>query len=190
MGHSPSPIEPKEPGNEAYLPTQQGPPDPQVRLSRPNEDKRRSPCTQEASSEGAESVNRLRREKALLTQPPGGRGSNIPEQGFSKLDRVRKRAGIKKIFAGGARYSCKGMRIHVISNALTTSRAVIVPVHSYPSAVARNRARRVIRECWRLDKSRLSPGCDVAVVLYPGFDRYDERKHQLERLLRQAGLFT
>jgi ribonuclease P protein component len=83
------------------------------------------------------------------------------------------------------------MRIHVLPNsAQEASRVVFVPVHSYPSAVARNRARRVVRECWRLDKARLAPGRDVAVVLYPGFDRYDERKAQLERLLRQAGLFT
>ena len=82
------------------------------------------------------------------------------------------------------------MRIHVISNSLAASRAVFVPVHSYPSAVARNKARRVLRECWRLDKALLSPGHDVAVVLYPGFDRYDERKKQLARLLRQAGLIA
>jgi ribonuclease P protein component len=111
-------------------------------------------------------------------------------QGFSKVDRVRKRAEIQKIFARGARFSCKGMRIHVVPNSLAASRAVFVPVHSYPNAVARNRARRVVRECWRLDKARLSAGHDVAVVLYPGFDRYDERKNQLERLLRQAGLIT
>jgi ribonuclease P protein component len=94
------------------------------------------------------------------------------------------------VFARGARFSCKGMRIHVLPNSLAASRAVFVPVHSYPSAVARNRARRVMRECWRLDKARLSPGHDVAVVLFPGFDRYDERKKQLERLLHQAGLFS
>jgi ribonuclease P protein component len=75
-------------------------------------------------------------------------------------------------------------------NVFEASRAVFVPVHSYPSAVARNRARRIVRECWRLGKAHLAPGHDVAVVLYPGFDRYDERKSQLERLLRQAGLFT
>jgi ribonuclease P protein component len=82
------------------------------------------------------------------------------------------------------------MRIHVILNSLKINRAVFVPVHSYSSAVARNRARRVLRECWRLDKAILSPGHDVAIVLYPGLDNYDERKNQLERLLRQAGLIT
>jgi ribonuclease P protein component len=80
------------------------------------------------------------------------------------------------------------MRIHVLPNDIAATRAVFVPVRSYPNAIARNRARRVVRECWRLGKARHSPGHDVAVVLYPGFDTYEERKSQLERLLRQAGL--
>jgi ribonuclease P protein component len=82
------------------------------------------------------------------------------------------------------------MRIHVLLNGLPANRAVFVPVRSYPSAVARNRARRVVRECWRLGKSRLSTGHDVAIVLYPGGDEYAVRKAQLDRLLRQAGLVT
>ena len=81
------------------------------------------------------------------------------------------------------------MRIFVLSNALEVNRVVLVPVRSYPNAVARNRARRLARECWRECKSRLLPGHDVAVVMYPGFDILDERQTQIERLLRQAGLF-
>jgi len=103
---------------------------------------------------------------------------------------VRKRAEIQRIFARGARFSCKGMRIHVLPNDLSVTRAVFVPVRSYPSAVTRNRARRLLRECWRTSKERFSPGKDVAVVLYPGFDEYAERRSQLERLLRQAGLYS
>ena len=82
------------------------------------------------------------------------------------------------------------MRIHVLRSPLAQNRVVFVPVRSYPDAVTRNRARRLVRECWRVGKSRLSPGHDVAVVLYPGFDILGERKEQLERLLRQAGLIV
>jgi ribonuclease P protein component len=111
-------------------------------------------------------------------------------QDFSSADRVRKKAEIERVFAGGSRFSCKGMRILVVPNGRMANRVVIVPVKSYPSAVARNRARRVIRECWRLGKNRLLPGHDVAIVLFPGVDRYNERKAQFERLFRQAGLLT
>ncbi len=82
------------------------------------------------------------------------------------------------------------MRIHVMPNSLAANRAVFVPVRSYANAVARNKARRIVRECWRIGKARLLPGYDVAVVLYPGVDRFDERKAQLEHLLRQAGLLS
>ena len=111
-------------------------------------------------------------------------------QGFSTAERVRTRAEIQQVFETGTRYSSKGMRIHVKPNALSVSRAVFVPVRAYPSAVARNRARRLLRECWRLGKASIRQGYDVAVVLYPGFDSFAERGSQLRRLLRQAGLMA
>jgi ribonuclease P protein component len=80
------------------------------------------------------------------------------------------------------------MRIHVVENSLNVSRAVFVPVRSYPDAVARNRAKRVARECWRLGKAAIAKGHDVAVVLFPGCDEFRERRSQLDRLVRQAGL--
>jgi ribonuclease P protein component len=121
---------------------------------------------------------------------PQSRGFIIPDQGFKKADRVRKRVEIENIFARGRRFSCKGMRVHILTNAIGNNRVVFVPVRSYPNSVTRNRARRLGRECWRDGKSHLSPGHDVAVVLYPGFDFFGERKAQLEHLLRQAGLYT
>ena len=75
-------------------------------------------------------------------------------------------------------------------NALAVNRAVFVPVRSYPDSVSRNRARRLARESWRLGKSLLVPGHDVAIVLYPGSDEFPLRRSQLERLLRQAGLYA
>ena len=80
------------------------------------------------------------------------------------------------------------MRLHVLSNTLGIDRTVFVPVRSYANAVSRNRAKRILRECWRLGKWRLHGGHDVAIVLYPGADGYDQRNAQLTQLLRQAGL--
>ncbi len=82
------------------------------------------------------------------------------------------------------------MRLHVLPNALGANRVVFVPVKSYPNAVSRNRARRLLRECWRTGKARLSPGHDIAVVLYPGSDELGERRAQMDRLLRQAGVLA
>jgi ribonuclease P protein component len=109
---------------------------------------------------------------------------------YTKADRVRKSAEIETVFRRGIRYSCKGMRLHVMPNTLGITRVVLVPVRAYPSSVARNLARRLLRECWRLDKMRMACGFDVAVVLYPGSDTFAERRSQLRRLLGQAGILT
>ncbi len=82
------------------------------------------------------------------------------------------------------------MRLHVMPNSLAVNRAVFVPVRSYPDSVSRNRARRLARECWRLGKDRLVMGHDVIIVLYPGSDDFPTRQAQLERLLRQAGMYA
>jgi ribonuclease P protein component len=82
------------------------------------------------------------------------------------------------------------MRFHVVGNALGVNRAVFVPVRSYPNAVARNRAKRVARECWRLARNGVAAGRDVAIVLFPGSDELDARRAQFDRLSRQAGLRT
>lgn len=81
--------------------------------------------------------------------------------------------------------------MYVLPNSQTVNRAVFIPVRSYPNAVARNRAKRLLRECWRLGKGRfLASGRDCVVVLYPGSDDFSEREAQLTRLLRQAGLIV
>ena len=80
------------------------------------------------------------------------------------------------------------MRLHVLRGESEATRVVLVPVRAYPNAVARNRARRLLRECWRTRKASIAPGFDVAVVLYPGSDALGDRGYQLDRLLGQAGL--
>jgi len=75
-----------------------------------------------------------------------------------------------------------------MKNSLGSSRVLFAPVRSYPNAIARNRAKRLARECWRLGKASIVPGFDVAVVLFPGSDEFGRRRGQLERLVKQAGL--
>lgn len=70
----------------------------------------------------------------------------------------------------------------------TESRILIAPVRSYPTAVARNKAKRLVRECWRLGKQEICGGYDVAVVVFPGYDELDQRRDQFDCLFRQAGL--
>ena len=81
------------------------------------------------------------------------------------------------------------MRLHALANGRASCRVVIVPVKSFPGAVARNRIKRLLREAWRFAKAGFdSVGYDCVVVVYPGVDSYAERSDQLRRLLRQAGI--
>jgi len=124
------------------------------------------------------------------------RSTNLSETGggstrhdFPPKDRVRTKAEIDKVFASGARFSCKGMRLHVLATGKQMNRAVFIPVRSYPNAVSRNRAKRILRECWRHAKGAfVKKGYDCIVVVYPGADKLRERRAQLERLLLQAGI--
>ncbi|MEN6365060.1 MAG: ribonuclease P protein component [Rectinema sp.] len=111
-------------------------------------------------------------------------------QGFPKADRVRSKPEIDRVFRSGARYSCKGMRIHIAQNSLENSRAVFVPVRSFAGSVQRNRAKRLAREAWRLDKSRIKPGYDVAFVMFPDEAGLPEYRSRMAQLLRKAGILA
>lgn len=79
------------------------------------------------------------------------------------------------------------MRMHVLSNGLQESRAAFIAVRSFAGAVERNRAKRLARESWRLLRSEVKPGFDVAFVLYPGgFAAMSECRSAMQYLLRKA----
>jgi len=109
-------------------------------------------------------------------------------QDFPKSEKVRTKSEIDRIFRTGARYSCKGMVLRVARNSLGRSRAVFVAVRSFEGAVQRNRAKRIAREVWRINKQRIAPGSDVAFVLYPEYDSFAECSGLMLLLLRKAGL--
>ena len=109
-------------------------------------------------------------------------------QDFPKSEKVRTKSEINRIFRTGARFSCKGMVLRITKNSLGRSRAVFVAVRSFEGAVQRNRAKRIAREVWRLNKHSIAPGCDVAFVLYPVYDSFAECSGMMLLLLRKAGL--
>lgn len=75
-------------------------------------------------------------------------------------------------------------------NGAGRSRVVVCPARGFPSAPARNRQRRLVREAYRLLKHRVTPGYDLLLQVRP-------RRHELgfraaggvlARLLSDAGL--
>jgi ribonuclease P protein component len=107
---------------------------------------------------------------------------------FGKHERIRTRRDISKVFDSGSRCSVKGMRLHYLATGASVTRAVFVTVRKYGNAVARNRARRVVSECWRLAKPGLASGFDAVFVIYPGQDNSATRCPQVQALVQRAGL--
>jgi ribonuclease P protein component len=110
------------------------------------------------------------------------------KQDFPKSEKVRKKSEIDRIFRTGARFSCKGMAVRVARNSLPRNRVVFITVRSFEGAVRRNRAKRVAREVWRLNKAALRRGFDVAVILYPGYEDFPVCSALMLGLFRKAGL--
>jgi ribonuclease P protein component len=107
---------------------------------------------------------------------------------FRKTERIRKGRDISLVFSEGSRWSTKGMRLNVRPNGGQVTRAVFVTVRKYGNAVQRNRARRVVSECWRLAKPGIVPGMDVVVMIFPDEDRMESRCLQLKAVLSKASL--
>ena len=107
---------------------------------------------------------------------------------FGKHERIRMGRDISKVFDSGSRCSVKGLRLHYLATGASLTRAVFVTVRKYGNAVARNRARRVVSECWRLTKPSLATGFDAVFVIYPGEDSARARCPQVQALVQRAGL--
>lgn len=110
------------------------------------------------------------------------------KQGFPKSEKIRKKSEIDRIFRTGARFSCKGMALRMARNSLSRNRVVFITVRSFDGAVRRNRAKRIAREVWRLNKAAFRRGFDVALILYPGYEDFPVCSSLMLGLFRKAGL--
>ena len=93
---------------------------------------------------------------------------------LSKIDIIRRKQDIDRIFKQGRRVSCKGMRLMILENTLGFDRFIVVPARRYGNSVQRNRIRRQMKEIFRLYPGRVlqndekTTGRDIALVVYPG----------------------
>lgn len=76
----------------------------------------------------------------------------------------------------------------ILPNELPYNRLAVTFSRKFGDAVRRNRARRLSREVYRLNKSRLRPGFDLVLLVYPGKDEFQARLAQFETLSHRAGL--
>lgn len=82
----------------------------------------------------------------------------------------------------------KGLHLRVVANDVGWSRVLFATTRAFSGAVARNRARRHLREAFRLIKQDIQGHYDIAFVLYPGPHDFTDRQAQVRKLLHRAGL--
>ncbi|MEX2442790.1 MAG: ribonuclease P protein component [Alkalispirochaeta sp.] len=109
---------------------------------------------------------------------------------LTKAEILRRRRDISRVFRSEHVHRVRGLHLRVIPNDVGWSRVLFAATRRFSGAVERNRARRLVREAYRLYKPEIAGNYDVAFVLYPGSFSYSDRCSQVETLLRRAELIS
>ncbi|MCL1814375.1 MAG: ribonuclease P protein component [Treponema sp.] len=84
-----------------------------------------------------------------------------------RQEHLKRRVTITGVFKKGRVVRCSGIKLFFLTNGLACNRFVITFVRKYGNAVRRNRARRLVRESYRLMKGELETGYDLVLLLHP-----------------------
>ena len=117
------------------------------------------------------------------------RSSVFPmRRSLSRAERLRKSEEFRRVFGSPLKQSCQGAKLAVLSNSLDKTRLGVGLSKKFGNAVERNRAKRQVREIFRLHKERIQPGFDLVFLVYPGTYGYADREKQFLQLISRAGL--
>lgn len=93
-----------------------------------------------------------------------------PRLRFPHSARVISARDFDHVMREGRRLGDASLSLRVVRNELDQARLGLVVGKRYGGAVARNRAKRIIREAFRLVRPRLPSGWDIAVQPKAGAD--------------------
>jgi ribonuclease P protein component len=111
--------------------------------------------------------------------PPFGLRSS-PQFGFSRGQRLRRKAQITSVLARGRSTGGGGMQLHSIPCDSGPRLGVIAGRQAWPRAVDRNRFRRLVRETFRVLQHRLQPRDYIVRARNP--QRGDPNGVEIEKL--------
>ena len=107
---------------------------------------------------------------------------------LSKAERLKKSEEFRRVFGSPLKQGCQGAKLAALSNSSDKLRLGVGLSKKFGNAVERNRAKRQVREIFRLHKDRIQPGFDLVFLVYPGDFGYHDRERQFLQLLARAGI--
>ena len=131
-----------------------------------------------SSSPGADAraANGLRRE------------ASGPDQRFPRACRLRSRRQFLTVYERGQRVSSRSFTLFGLSNGLKSCRLGVTVTRKVGGAIARNRIKRVLREIFRRNRTRLQPALDLVINAHRSIDASDGERLERELLTAFARL--
>jgi ribonuclease P protein component len=110
---------------------------------------------------------------------------------LSGSQRLKSDREIREAYAQGRRWVGRCMVLWLRSAADGSLRLAVVSSRKVGNAVERNKARRRLREAFRLNRWRLSGDCDIVIVARRGILKAsaDEVERELLYLALKAGIY-
>jgi ribonuclease P protein component len=101
--------------------------------------------------------------------------TEAPRLRFRREQRLLHKADFDRVFAQGRRVFARGLVLHALPSPTGRARLGLVTSRRFGDAVRRNRARRLVREAFRLDQAGLPP-LDLVVLPQHGSPRPARRR--------------
>lgn len=113
-----------------------------------------------------------------------------PDRGLSRHQRLTRSALFAEAYSQGRKWVSRTLVLYLREGEGASLRLGVVSSRKVGKAPYRNRARRLMREAWRLNRHRFSGDVDVVMIARAAAARasYREVEEDLLRLARKAGL--
>ena len=121
-----------------------------------------------------------------MPSSPHGR----PDRGLSRRQRITRTTHFQEAFQQGRKWVSRTMVMYLREGEGAALRLGVVSSKKVGNAVRRNRARRVLREAWRLNRHQFHGEVDVVLVARAAAPRvpFVIVQEDLLHLARKAGL--
>lgn len=108
---------------------------------------------------------------------------------FPKSERLQRRAQFQRVYAEGRRVAGRLAVLYALETPGQPRAVGVVTSRKLGGAVARNRARRLLREAYRLNKQKLKDHVQLVFVARPAINgcRFAEVESAVLELCRAAG---